>query len=243
MKSTIKKMNRLGLALLVFLVVSCKSRYTNDISSGTQKRKVAVFHIDDASISTSNNILYYDSTTAHDLYMLLATQEEAVIKHAFIKSKSQDQHIFTLPVQRLDTASNSEDNVYLKAKNKNNKEKALATFQAQAQKDIQRYIAEIYKQRKEQLSDINGVCQLLETTLTQTAFSDFEKIIIFSSDMRNHIGGKRETPITTTHLPNTTIAFIRPALSKDSLAKIFPDSEIEVTDASDIISFLKTKLQ
>lgn len=176
------------------------------------------------------------------MYMFLATQDEAIIKHAGIYSESLDQQIVTINVHRLDTQASS-TNVYIAAKNKSVNEKATNEFQAKAAHDINRYISEIYKPRNAKYSDIDGICQLVATALSQPNFKDFDRYVIFSSDMRNHPFGKKECPIKKVHLPNTTILCIRPAISKDSLAAIFPESSIEVFADADIISFLKSKHQ
>lgn len=239
----VRKVRATVLVLFFLALTACNHKKHVNQPATQATKPVLVVHLNDYSHSTAP-ICFFDSTSARKLYYAIAKNGGGTIKHCRVLTNSVIQDVFTLQVGSLDTdATSGITNIYKAQKTKSTNQKKLEKFNAQATKDIARYVAEIYRPHNESQTDLTNALNLAKTALETNVYDDHTKYLIISSDMINNPKGIGDKSLKPIELSNTRILAIRPAISADSLQAIFPNSSVYLfTDADDAISFI-TKYQ
>lgn len=221
---------------------ACKYDADKQKNTIPAKPKILAVTLIDYTLSTnaSNQIVYYDTAIATDLYNTLSSRSTGTIKIVGVGSNSVQQNITSIDFQQPDTIPLSGiPNVYKKNKTQQQNEQILQRYREQLAEKRNQFIRFSVHDHSEKQSDVTNSLLLCETICSQSNFHGFQKYLIVFSDFLNSTNKPELRPL---HLDNVTVICVRPMLSQEALTALFPNCTLHiVTSSQDIASIINNQ--
>jgi hypothetical protein len=229
--------------LICCAAISCSSESTKQLPASSSQSRIVIATVVDYSKSY-RDLVNLEGAVAQ-LHSTVARDGGSII-HIGIQDNS-DKPVYLSRIDKLDTANTvSIKNIYEKGRIEQRNKKAVASYSAKLQQQIVSFIAETQKFDTSAFTDIQQGLRITACTVCEPIYTEgeypYKRFVLLLSDLlhdpRYPSGKKHLVPVD---FCGATILLVRPspAITKDSLQTIFPNSDVHVfTTISDAILFI-----
>lgn len=224
---------------MVVSVVACTSKHQPVIR---QAHKTLLAVVIDYSRSYQR-LTSIDSSTVSSMFLTVANTSGTLV-HVPVQSNSSVAPVFMQRVEKLDTSSVIETNVYQAARARSRTRKQLEAFYPTMQSQVSAFLSETRKYPASSFTDLQPSLQLAQSTVCESIYTNgkvpYRRFVLILSDMLSD-PPHRKPSLVPMDFQGATILIVRPStmLSTDSLRTVFRDADVHTfTTIHDAISFI-----
>lgn len=220
---SLKKIRTMKKPVLVFIISSLIQSCDSTQPPKQESLKTLVTLLHDKSLSYQTTI-FDSSAIAAIMYRIAETG--GVLSYVVVDDNATRQSVWLTDIPKCDTTATDGNNIYLKVRQQEQNKKEFALFQQQMKQKISALLAETQKHKPSKHTDLQRGLELCKTCC-EPNYKDYRKYIVVMSDMLIDVPNSPRAHLQPVQLCNASILIVRPspAMSLDSLQRIFPDSK------------------